>query len=50
MVYENKHDSYILDPEMNSCEDMGGVKLDLLGLKLLDKYQYSREMLRAQEI
>lgn len=44
---DDKNRSYILDPEMNACETAGGVKLDLLGLTLLDKYQYAKRKIRV---
>jgi len=47
---DDKNKAYILDPEMNSCEKAGGVKLDLLGLTLLDKYKHATEKIRAQKI
>jgi DNA polymerase-3 subunit alpha len=47
--YDNKGDELIINTEMNASESLGLVKIDFLGIKLLDKIQECREIINGRQ-
>jgi DNA polymerase-3 subunit alpha len=50
VIYDRKTDEPIIAVDMNSVEDLGGIKYDILGLSVLDKlYDFDKFLAEGEE-
>jgi DNA polymerase III alpha subunit len=49
MIYDTKNDNLIAGMEMQDLESIGIIKFDILGVAMLDKIMYIKDLLTQQE-